>query len=193
MTADPSETAVTLPVLSTLATASLLLLQVTVLSSASSGSTVADSCTVSPSANVQDNGLTAMLLTPIGFFPSWIIERDLVTSAQIKVTMALLPSEPVFSCTKMATSTSPAGPESGITLSHPLDTLVGDEIWACQESEAVNFKVCEQPVGLANMPALNTAILSESILISGLTSGTTSQVMQKSTGIIIVKPLRRVF
>ena len=186
MTAAPSLTAVTLPSLSTVATVSSELLQVTVLSVASSGLTVATSVSLSPSESINSFLFSEIEVTAIGSegstgsagLAACSTVNVFVVLPHLMVTVALRALSVSFGSALTVILTVPAPPELGSTVSQ-LEALVSVTV-ALQDSVAVKVKVwvwgcgwlpcCEG--GVENeMPLLKTAWLCVGIVMAGLFSG----------------------
>ena len=174
MVAEPSLTAVTLPLLSTVAIAVLELDQVTVLSVASSGLTVAVSVSDSPSVSVSSVlfNVTSVTVTVAAGFAACSTVKVLFIDPHLMVTEALRALSVSFGCAFTVMLTVPAPPELGSTVSQ-VATLVSATV-ALHDSVAVKVTVCVWGWfaccgdGDGNeIPLLNTTWLWVGIVISG--------------------------
>ena len=138
----PSFTAVTLPFASTVATVASDEDQVTVLSVASSGFTVAVRVSESPSVNVSSVLFSEIDMTTISLaaFAACSTVKDLLVDPHLMVTVALRALSVSFGSALTVILTVPAPPELGSTVSQD-ETLVSVTV-ALHDSVAVKVTVC---------------------------------------------------
>ena len=134
----PAFTAVTLPPASTVATAVLLLLQLTVLLAALSGFTVAVSVALSPSVS-ESVALSSFTDSTGTGLPSCRTVKEADFPALLMVTLAVRSSTVPFAWAVTCKVTSPAFPEEGEKETHP--GTLASETAATQESGAVKDTV----------------------------------------------------